>query len=148
MAGGRPCKYHTHVEPRLDEVEKYATYMTEAQIAKVMGVSASAFIEYKKQFPALTEALKKGRLSLVSELRSALIMRAKGYDYTETTEKFEGGALTERQIKHKHMAPDVAALNLALKNYDPDNWANDPQMLKIRKDELRLRQQAAEDNRW
>ena len=46
------------------------------------------------------------------------------------------------------MPPDVAALNLALKNYDPDNWANDPQMLKIREKELKLREKQVENNTW
>ena len=47
----------------------------------------------------------------------------------------------------KQMPPDVAALNLALKNYDKDNWANDPQMLEIRKRELKIMEHKAE-NDW
>ena len=42
----------------------------------------------------------------------------------------------------------LPAINLALKNYDPENWANDPQMLQIRKKELELRKRQVEANEW
>ena len=48
----------------------------------------------------------------------------------------------------KQSLPDVAALNLCLKNYDPDNWANDPQIMELRRKELELRQQAVKNNDW
>ena len=44
--------------------------------------------------------------------------------------------------------PDVAALNLCLKNYDKDNWANDPQMLKLKEKELELRKEACDKDNW
>lgn len=49
-----------------------------------LGVSQSTFSEYKKTYPELLEAIKKGKTILVYELRSALIKRAKGYSYIET----------------------------------------------------------------
>ena len=52
------------------------------------------------------------------------------------------------EVAHKEMSPDVAALNLALKNYDKENWANDPQMLDIRKEELNLKKKQIEQNEW
>ena len=52
------------------------------------------------------------------------------------------------EVAHKHAHPDVAALNLALKNYDKENWANDPQMLDIRKKELELRERQIENSEW
>jgi hypothetical protein len=44
--------------------------------------------------------------------------------------------------------PDVAALNLLLKNYDKDHWSNDPQMLELRKKELELKEKQIESNEW
>lgn len=147
---GRPTKYETHVEPYMDEIHDMARTMSEKQMAYTLGISYSTWKRYKKEFPALLDTLKKGRYALVQELRSALIKRAVGYEYTEITEKYEddGNKLVEKTVKIKWMPPDVAALNLALKNYDGENWANDPQMLALRRDELRLRQKQAEDKDW
>ncbi len=52
------------------------------------------------------------------------------------------------EVSHKKMAPDVAAINLALKNYDPENWANDPQVLALKKRELELRERQIEESSW
>ena len=49
--------------------------------------------------------------------------------------------MTVTETITKVALPDVAALNLCLKNYDPDNWANDPQMLKIKKEELKIKKE-------
>lgn len=172
MAGkGRPNKYKTHVEPYLDKVKEMALVMNEEQIAKTLNVGTTAFYDYKKKYPELREALKKGRRELVYELRSTLIQRAKGYDYTETktvTEKLkvpenvraalistgvkpediDNAKVIKTEVTKKHLHPDVAALNLALKNYDKENWANDPQMLALREKELALRERQVENNEW
>ena len=81
---GRKSKYETHVKPYLPEIEKWCNTMTEAQICKRLGVGKSAWNEYKKKFPELMESIKRGRTDLVSDLKSALIRKAKGYEYTET----------------------------------------------------------------
>lgn len=145
---GRKSKYYTHVEPFFPEILEMCKTMTEQQIAEHLGVGYSTFMEYKKQFPELTEILKKGRQNLVAELRSALIKKAKGYDYTETETTTEYGKVTKVVEKHKSFGPDVAAINLLLKNYDKDNWANDPQSLELRKKELELREKQVDQNCW
>lgn len=169
---GRKSKYETHVKPNLQLIQEMARTMTEKQIAESLGVSyTGAWSLYKQQFPELAESLKKGRQNLVAELRSSLIKKANGYIYTETKEVTErvkwpedlyammidagftpqqiGQAkLVRTEIAHKQMAPDVAAINLALKNYDKENWANDPQALELRKKEIELREKQIENNSW
>lgn len=149
MAGnGRPEKYKTNVEPYLEEIKQMCLTMTERQIAETLGVAYSSFRTYKQRYPALAEAMKKGRQTLVMELRSSLIQRAKGFEYTEVRKTWEYGALAKMEAITKYYPPDVAALNLALKNYDPDNWANDPQALKLREKELKLQEKKLEQNEW
>lgn len=46
------------------------------------------------------------------------------------------------------MPPDVASINLLLKNYDKENWSNDPQSLDLRRKELELREKQIENNSW
>lgn len=144
----RPDKYDTHVKPYLSEIHKMCLDMTEEQIAKTLGVSRSAWKRYKKLHSPLVAALKRGRQELVCELRSALIKRARGFTFTETRITKEYGKITKEERITKYYPPDVAALNLALKNYDPDHWANDPQMLKIREKELELQERKLEQNEW
>ena len=145
---GRPEKYKTHVEPYLEEIRQMCLTMSEKQIAETLGVGYSAFRNYKKQYPALNDAMKKGRQDLVIELISALIKRAKGFEITETKKIYEYGCLERLEISTKYYPPDVAALNLALKNYDKDNWANDPQMIRIREKELELQERKIEQGEW
>ena len=145
---GRPCKYETHVKPRLEEIEQLCLTMTEKQIAETMGVGQSAWCDYKNKYPELTQALKKGRGRLVSELKSTLIKKAKGFSYSEKKIIKENGKVTREEVYEKASLPDVAALNLLLKNYDRDNWANDPQMIRIRQKEIELAEKKAEANEW
>lgn len=149
---GRPSKYKSHVEPYLEDVSRMALDMTEKQIAESLGVGYRNFIDYKKQYPQLVQALKNGRKQLVRELKSTLIKKARGYNYDEVkvSEKRFGSQLevTARETYTRHAAPDVAAINLLLKNYDKENWANDPQALELKRKELELKDKLIKANHW
>lgn len=168
---GKPRKYDDYVKPYLPLISEWCRTMTEQQIAEKLGIAYSTFNQYKVDYPEVKEAIKKGKQNLVAELKSSLIKKAKGYEYTETKETTErvkwpdelytmmldagftpqqiGQArLVKTEVSHKKTAPDVAAINLALKNYDKEDWANDPQMLEIRKKELELREKQIENSEW
>lgn len=148
----RPDKLDTHILPYLDDIQEMALTMTEEQIAKTLGVSLSSWKRYKSRCGLLRTALKKGRRELVKELKSALISKAKGFDYEEKKiikELVDGKlSVTREEINMRKALPDVAAINLLLKNYDKENWANDPQMLEIRKKEIELQERKIEENIW
>ena len=150
MAGvGRPNLYHKKVEPYLDEISEMALSMTEEQIAETLGISYTAFKKYKKEYQPLNDSLKKGRAKLVIELKSTLIRKAKGFNYEEKKTIKEYGQIVREEIYTKASVPDVAALNLLLKNYDADNWANDPQAMRLRREELEFQKMKFEDaNNW
>lgn len=149
---GRKNAFETRIKPRFDEINEWLKHgATERQIAHNLGISYSTFNKYKAQDKQFTELLKNGRQSLVLELRGALVKRALGYTFTETkkyTKIEEGKAVQYVEETTKEAPPDVAALNLCLKNYDPDNWANDPQALKIKEKELELRREIADKDNW
>lgn len=168
---GRKNRFDTHVKPYFKEIAEWCSSMTERQIAQKLGIAYSTWNQYKVDYPELTELLKESRTDLVTELRSALIKKAKGYDYTETKviteqvkwpedlyvlllesgfseEQIERSRLVRTEVYHRKAAPDVAAINLALKNYDKDNWSNDPQMMKLREKELELRERQIENNEF
>lgn len=147
MAKGRPDKYHTHVEPYLDKISQLCLEMNEEQIAKTLHVGYTAFRRYKKEHQALSDSLKKGKRELACELKSSLIKKAKGFEYVERKEIKQNGKVIKEEVYYKTAHPDVAAINLLLKNIDPD-WANDPQLLELRKKELELQERKVEQNEW
>jgi ACT domain-containing protein len=149
---GRKNAYETVIKPRFDDILKWLrSGATEEQICKNLGISQQTFYKYKQENTEFSEFLIKGRQNLVEQLRGALIKKALGFDYAEskvTTKVVDGKEQTTTEITTKAALPDVAALNLCLKNYDPENWANDPQALKLKEKELELKQKIAEKDIW
>lgn len=145
MNAGRKNKYDTHIKPQLKNITLWARSMTEKDIAKNLGITEQSFINYKKQHNELVEALRKGQQDLISDLKSALIKKAIGYEYTEKTivnlgvDKDTGEEKNQITIHHKVAHPDVNAINLLLKNYDKDNWSNDWHERSIKDKELELK---------
>lgn len=121
--GGRPTKYYTHVKPRLIEIEGWARDgLIDEQIAHNLGVAYSTFREYKKQFPALAAALKRGKDVVDREVENALLKRALGYEYKEVTEELINGQLQVTKVVTKQVPPDTTAQIFWLKNRKPDVW--------------------------
>lgn len=144
----RPNKYQTHVKPYLEDIKKWCQTMTEKQIARRLGVAYSSWCLYKNDYPELSETIKKGRQNLVTDLKSTLIEKAKGFQYTEKKVIKQDGVVVREEIYTKSSLPDVAAINLLLKNYDAENWSNDPAVLELRKKELELKEKQFENNEW
>lgn len=149
---GRKSAYETLVKPRLNEISDWLKHgATEAQIAHNLGITRQSLCNYKNKNPEFFDILKNGRQSLVVELRGALVKRALGYKFTEVkkyTKIEQGKSVQYVEETTKEAPPDVAALNLCLKNYDADNWANDPQALKMKEKELALKREIAEKDNW
>lgn len=154
MAGGRPSKYEKLVKPRLFEISEWRHIgWTEEEIAKELGLSRRTLTQYKHLYPEFLRALKNETEELVKELRGALVRRAKGYQYVETKkiyERNENGQLVHVRTEEttKSQPADVAALNLALKNFDRENWSNDPQLLALKREELELKKKQIEKDDW
>lgn len=81
-------------------------------------------------------------------MRGVLVRKAKGFNYTEKKIIKENGEIVREEIYEKASLPDVAALNLLLKNYDAEHWANDPQALRLREKEIELQERKIEANEW
>lgn len=145
---GRKNKYYTHIKPYLKDIPELLQTMTEEQIAKRLGVAYSSWNKYKLEFSEFSEVIKKGQTDLVGELKSILKERAKGFQYEEKKIIKENGVIVREEIYIKSALPDVASLNLLLKNYDKDNWSNDPQILELRKKELELKEKQVNSEIW
>ena len=146
---GRPALYDKKVRPHLKKIEDLALNASEQQIAKILGVAYSTFRNYKNTYKELEDALGRGRAELVCDLKSTLIKKAKGFTYEEKKIiKNKKGEVMREEIYVKQALPDTASANLLLKNYDPENWANDPQALALQKELIELKKKQAEDNDW
>lgn len=151
---GRKSAYETKIKPRFDEIREWLINgANNDNIAHNLGISQKTFYKYLSEKSEFLQLIKNGRISIVAELRSALIKKAKGFDYTETKiiereDPDTGDIIKTIETYNKKSLPDVAALNLALKNYDPENWSNDPQGDAIKREELELKKQKLEKDDW
>lgn len=150
---GRKSAYETTIKPRFSEIKSWLEHgATEKQVADNLGIGYSTFNRYKAENEEFREFLKNGRKSLVLQLRGALVKKAMGFEYTETkkySKRDQDGNVSQYvEETTKTALPDVAAINLCLKNYDPDNWANDPQALQLKREELELRREIADKDNW
>ena len=133
----------------LHEIEEWSRQgETESAIASRFGIRRSTFYNYKQKNKAIEAAIAAGRRQFVGDLRSTLVKKAKGFQYEEKKVIREGGKTVREEITVKSSLPDVAAINLLLKNYDVDNWANDPQNLELRKQELEFKKEQASKEDW
>ena len=99
--------------------------LIEEQISKNMGIAYSTLREWKKKFPALEAALKKGKEVVDYEVESALYKRAIGYEVEEEKtyiQEIEGRTTERKEIIKKHIPGDTTAQIFWLKNRKPTDW--------------------------
>ncbi|ATC61761.1 helix-turn-helix domain-containing protein [Lactococcus raffinolactis] len=96
--------------------------LTDKQIAENMGVAYSTFRDWIKRFPALSAPLKRGKEVIDRQVENALLKRALGYEYVETTKELTDLGLTVTKQVTKQVAPDTTAQIFWLKNRKPHEW--------------------------
>ena len=149
---GRKSRYETHVKPYLNQIQEWYEDLDEKQIAvDKLGIAVSTWEKYKKENPELRDVLKRGKQQLVSELKTSLKKKAKGFYYEETKTCIRelGGKQVKTIEKYKKYAqPDTGALHLLLKNLD-DNWHNDDKAtLDLKQKQLELTERKIEQSEW
>ena len=113
-------KYHEWLsEDGLIKIQGWARDgLIDEQIAHNMGITTKTLYEWKKKYGEISEALKKGKEVIDRQVENALLKRALGYTYDETT--YEDGVETKRVTKE--VAPDTTAQIFWLKNRKPAEW--------------------------
>lgn len=123
-------KYEYWTTPEgLTLIEGYARNgLTDEQISRKIGISRSTLNEWRKRFPDIANALKKGKEVVDNEAENALLKRALGFRATETIrERDESGELVITKEVTKDVPPDTTALIYWLKNRRPEKWRQNPQ---------------------
>lgn len=102
--------------------------LTDEQLAAKIGITTTTLYDWKKKYPVISEALKRGKEVVDVEVENALLKRAMGYEYTETrTETTEDG-MTRTVVTQKAMPPDTTAQIFWLKNRRPAVWRDKQQV--------------------
>ena len=132
MAKGKFEKWLT-VEGLL-QIEAWARDgLTEEQIAANMGICRDTLHEWKKKFPDISDTLKRGKAIIDIQVENALLKRALGYTYVETTREQvidydpktgekTGSHMEITKTVTKEVQPDTTAQIFWLKNRKPDVW--------------------------
>jgi transposase-like protein len=127
-------KYHDWItEQGLTLIEGWAfDGLTDKQIAEdKIGINETTLHRWKKQFPQVMQALKKGKEYPDRQVENALYKRAVGYEYEEqeTWIEIDDNGKEKKKVRKimKHVPPDVAAIIFYLKNRKPKEWRNNPE---------------------
>lgn len=97
--------------------------LVDEQIAQNIGINPATLYDWKKRYPEISKALKKGKEVVDRQVENALLKRALGYKYEEIkTEKTEEGKKVTVTVTVKEVVPDTTAQIFWLKNRKPDQW--------------------------
>lgn len=99
--------------------------LKDEEIAKNIGINRTTLYEWKKKYPDIDNALKKGKTVYDVEAEQNLHKVGQGY-YIEEVETYitETNGVQTKRIKKtkKWVPPNVTALIFWLKNRKPDVW--------------------------
>ena len=119
-------KYKEWLEPEgLLKIEGWARDgLTDEQIADNIGISRSTLNSWKDKYSDISDTLKRGKEVVDRQVENALLKRALGYEYTETTREYipELDEMKTTKKVTKQVAPDTTAQIFWLKNRKPDKW--------------------------
>lgn len=96
--------------------------LTDKQVAHNMNIAESTLHEWKKKYSVLSESLKRGKEVVDRQVENALLKRALGYEFKETTQELTEDGMRVTKVVTKQQAPDTTAQIFWLKNRKPDEW--------------------------
>lgn len=112
--------------------------LTDEQIAKNIGITATTLYAWQSRFPKISESLKRGKAPVDFEVENALLKRALGFNYEETTTEVVNlpDGTQRKHIKKvtKMVVPDTVAAIFWLKNRKPDRWKDKREQVVSTKD--------------
>jgi len=129
--GGRPSKYEAEWKDKLIIIEGWARDgLTNEQIAANIGISVKTLYEWQNKYSEFGEALKKGKEVIDRQVENALLKRALGYKYEETTYEAikigdnESTPAVKIKTVVKEVVPDTTAQIFWLKNRKTVEWGD------------------------
>lgn len=150
-------KYDTKVKPRLKEIKQWIeSGATNVEIAEQLDITQPTLYKYINEHEELDKIIKEGRTAKVKELTTALFDKAIGgkrvvkeeYELDEET-----GEMKLVKEVYKFIPPCETAIMILLKHWDKNEdgtckWSNEPAAIELKKREVELKENTAEDNNW
>lgn len=102
--------------------------LTDEQVAYNMGINKATLYRWKEKYCDICDALKRGEEVVDRQVENALLKRALGYEYTETTREYipELDEMKTTKKVTKQVVPDTTAQIFWPKNRKPDKWRDKP----------------------
>ena len=150
---GRKNAFKEIIEPNMDEILRMVSEgQAVSQICLQLGISKATWHRHVAQNSEFSDAIKKARVKISTEIRNAMIQRAKGFQYTEVKKIYQRGEDGEMHVERieettKTVPGDVAAQHLLLKNY-VDEWHDDPQLFELKRREQERKEKHSEAVDW
>lgn len=158
---GRKNSYETVILPKKEKIRELISQgYSEKDVAAKIGVSYATWKKYKKQISAFSSLILTEREKNIKELEKSMYMQAIGFtkriqkamkvrhiEYDpKTGKKKREEERIESYIEEIYIPPSQAAAAFLLKNWNKDNYANDPALLAVKREELKIKQKKAEDD--
>jgi hypothetical protein len=99
--------------------------ISEAEIAKALGLDLAEFRRCRQQYPELGEAWRTPSKQCIAHVENALFRRATGYDY-DYEQMARVGRDTMPVTVRRHVPADTAAIKFLLSKRRPEVWGDNP----------------------
>ena len=111
--------------------------LTDEQIAHNCGITTVTLRQWKGKYASISAALKDGKEVIDLMVENALLKRALGFSYTETTTETSDKNGTTVRVVEKYAVPDTTAQIFWLKNRKRLDW-RDNERTEIERERLEL----------
>ena len=137
-------KYNDYVKARFSEIEVWISKgLNEKQIFTNLGIGKTTWSKYKNKYSELKDLIKRGRTGQVHEVENSLYKNATGYYYhTDGAMKVkdkEGNESVQIYTLKKFKPPETGAIAFFLKNKARGEYMDNPNMIEIKREELKIR---------
>lgn len=146
----------------LDKIEELSKRgATKESIANAFGISRTTLYKWENEEPYIKLALELGRDQSVNDLENAMFESAIGgkqtlkkYAKCKHVEYKDGKRISEKEVmvpyeEEVYFPPNTTAGIYLLKHWGKERgYTNDPLSLDIKKQELELKKEIAENNNW
>ena len=147
---GRPGKFEQWInDDGLTAIEGWCREgANDEDLARKMGINVGTLYEWKRRFPQIVEAIKKGKAPVDFKVENQLLKSALGY-YVKVQEPIKvktknqlagKGTIEEEHIemveKEVYIPPNVTAQFFWLKNRRPDKWRDKHEVAAVQVGQL------------
>ncbi len=113
-------------------IKLYERGCTDAQVARIVGVTRQTIDNWKIEYPDFFVALKEAKEFVDARVEKALLSRALGGKFRERRASFDKYGEMHAVDDHKYLPPDPTSAIFWLKNRQRDRWRvseNDPNIM-------------------